>query len=507
MTAMQGALSAAERSMRSVFVGNIPYEATEEQLKDIFSEVGPVVSFRLVYDRETGKPKGYGFCEYKDQEMALSAMRNLNGYELNGRALRVDNAASEKSKEELKNLQASLGGPPVESPFGEEVTPDMAPERVAKIISSLPPEQLYGLMTEMKVCIENNPNEARTLLMQNPQLSYALLQAQVVMKIIEPEIAVAMLHGKSGPMGPIGLLPTPESNQGPVQNPPVRELAPPPNLNEVNNTFPNVSPRGPPGPPVQNNPNNQVPVGHRASGLSPQRPSLLGDRPPAMPAPPMPPMASPFPERGDPRGLGDHDLRAQPIIDHDMRPPPMLVGDKDMRQSMSDHDFRALNAPTGLPESRSYPDPRYRNAPGPGPEMMPSQRSPYDRSRPGPDGRPGFDGRVPMGMSPRTDDPRNQNLPPVNNPVPGRVPNPRMAAPNTGSPLVGTASPSAVSSPRPGNPLAAAAAAIAPHDQEKAALIMQVLQLSDQQIAMLPPEQRQSIMVLKEQIARSQQAT
>ena len=59
-----------DRSLRSVFVGNIPYEATEEQLKDIFSEVGSVVSFRLVYDRETGKPKGYGFCEYQDQDKA-----------------------------------------------------------------------------------------------------------------------------------------------------------------------------------------------------------------------------------------------------------------------------------------------------------------------------------------------------------------------------------------------------------------------------------------------------
>lgn len=58
---------------------------------------------RLVYDRETGKPKGYGFCEYQDQETALSAMRNLNGREFSGRALRVDNAASEKNKEELKS--------------------------------------------------------------------------------------------------------------------------------------------------------------------------------------------------------------------------------------------------------------------------------------------------------------------------------------------------------------------------------------------------------------------
>lgn len=61
------------------------------------------LNFRLVYDRETGKPKGYGFCEYQDQETALSAMRNLNGREFSGRALRVDNAASEKNKEELKS--------------------------------------------------------------------------------------------------------------------------------------------------------------------------------------------------------------------------------------------------------------------------------------------------------------------------------------------------------------------------------------------------------------------
>jgi len=54
----EGAASAIYKSVRSVFVGNIPYEATEEKLKDIFAEVGPVVSFKLVFDRVTGKPKG-----------------------------------------------------------------------------------------------------------------------------------------------------------------------------------------------------------------------------------------------------------------------------------------------------------------------------------------------------------------------------------------------------------------------------------------------------------------
>ena len=65
-----------------------------------------LASFKLVYDRETGKPKGYGFCEYKDQETALSAMRNLNGFEIAGRTLRVDNACTEKSRMEMQSLLA-----------------------------------------------------------------------------------------------------------------------------------------------------------------------------------------------------------------------------------------------------------------------------------------------------------------------------------------------------------------------------------------------------------------
>uniref|UniRef100_A0A4W3GWR3 Cleavage stimulation factor, 3' pre-RNA, subunit 2 n=1 Tax=Callorhinchus milii TaxID=7868 RepID=A0A4W3GWR3_CALMI len=152
------------------------------------SEVGPVLSFRLVYDRETGKPKGYGFCEYQDQETALSAMRNLNGREFNGRALRVDNAASEKNKEELKNL--GTAGPVMESPYGDAVSPEDAPESISRAVASLPPEQMFELMKQMKLCIQNSPQEARNMLLQNPQLAYALLQAQVVMRIVDPEIAM-----------------------------------------------------------------------------------------------------------------------------------------------------------------------------------------------------------------------------------------------------------------------------------------------------------------------------
>jgi len=192
-----------DKSVRSVFVGNIPYEATEEKLREIFTEVGPVVSFKLVYDRETGKPKGYGFCEFKDQETALSAMRNLNGFEIAGRTLRVDNACTEKSRMEIQSLMQETNST-TESPFGPPVDPERAPETISKTVASLPPEQMFQLMQQMKMCIQNNPQEARVMLAQNPQLAYALLQAQVVMRIIDPETAVEMLHKAAPQIPPVG---------------------------------------------------------------------------------------------------------------------------------------------------------------------------------------------------------------------------------------------------------------------------------------------------------------
>ncbi|PSN35046.1 Cleavage stimulation factor subunit 2 [Blattella germanica] len=284
--------SLMDKSLRSVFVGNIPYEATEEKLKDIFSEVGPVLSFKLVYDRETGKPKGYGFCEYKDQETALSAMRNLNGYEIGGRTLRVDNACTEKSRMEMQNL---LQGPVVENPYGEAVQADKAPEAISKAVASLPPEQMFELMKQMKLCVQNNPSEARAMLLQNPQLAYALLQAQVVMRIVDPHTAVSMLH-KVNPV-PTPLVPAAEKQPVPVQAP-----VPQPTPVPAPVTAP-VPPReeswaGPPPAPVPVAVPRAVPIA------------------PAAPAPAPTPFVAPDVDLRpvDPRlaRMGDQDLRVPP---------------------------------------------------------------------------------------------------------------------------------------------------------------------------------------------------
>ena len=91
------------------------------------------------------------------------------------------------------------------SPFGAPCEPGRAPDVVSKAVASLPPEQMFRLMQQMKMCIQNNPHEARTMLLQNPQLAYALLQAQVVMKIVDPETAVTMLHKTPAPVPPVGV--------------------------------------------------------------------------------------------------------------------------------------------------------------------------------------------------------------------------------------------------------------------------------------------------------------
>ncbi|KFM80687.1 Cleavage stimulation factor subunit 2, partial [Stegodyphus mimosarum] len=93
------------RSMRSVFIGNLPLDTTEDQLKEICSEIGPLINVKIFTDNDSNKPKVYGFCEYKDKEMAQSAVRNLDGYLLRNSPLRVHIASSEKSKEEMESLQ------------------------------------------------------------------------------------------------------------------------------------------------------------------------------------------------------------------------------------------------------------------------------------------------------------------------------------------------------------------------------------------------------------------
>ena len=77
--------------MKKIYVGNLPFSATEDEIKSTFGQHGTVHSVALINDRETGRPRGFGFIEVDDND--ISAMiQNLDGKELDGRALRVNEA-------------------------------------------------------------------------------------------------------------------------------------------------------------------------------------------------------------------------------------------------------------------------------------------------------------------------------------------------------------------------------------------------------------------------------
>ena len=75
-----------------LYVGNLNYSTSEESLKALFGQYGEVVSVNLITDRATGRPKGFGFIEMATDDGANAAKAALDGSELDGRTLKIDNA-------------------------------------------------------------------------------------------------------------------------------------------------------------------------------------------------------------------------------------------------------------------------------------------------------------------------------------------------------------------------------------------------------------------------------
>ncbi|KAI1279985.1 hinge domain of cleavage stimulation factor subunit 2-domain-containing protein [Xylaria sp. FL0933] len=197
---------------RVVFVGNIPYGLSEEQITDIFGTAGKVLNFRLVYDRETGRPKGFGFAEYPDADSAASAVRNLNDYEVMGRKLRVDystegrvdgddganapnNYGQTTNGVSHQTAQAQPTGSLPPLPPGKELPPGMnAADAISRTLNTLPPSQLLDILSQMKSLATTDPARATELLTQAPQLSYAIFQALLLMGLVSPEAIQSVLE-------------------------------------------------------------------------------------------------------------------------------------------------------------------------------------------------------------------------------------------------------------------------------------------------------------------------
>lgn len=82
--------------MKKLYVGNLPFSATEESLRELFEQHGPTVSVRVITDRETGRSRGFGFVEFENESNAEKALQALDGADMEGRSLRVNEAQDKR---------------------------------------------------------------------------------------------------------------------------------------------------------------------------------------------------------------------------------------------------------------------------------------------------------------------------------------------------------------------------------------------------------------------------
>jgi len=153
-----------------VFVGNIEYGTTDDMLRIIFSEIGKVLSVRMVIEKSTDKPKGYGFVEFEDSETVKNAILLMDGRIVNGREMRVKYSHNSQMTEPEP---MKMGSPP--------------PVPIHEVVNnSFSKGDMYDMVLQTKRMAENNPGLVRNLLKAYPKLAVAMLHMQVTIGMQPP---------------------------------------------------------------------------------------------------------------------------------------------------------------------------------------------------------------------------------------------------------------------------------------------------------------------------------
>lgn len=217
-----------------IFVGNLAFNTTEEQLHQVFSEVGRVIKVRMVTDQETGKPRGFAFVEFQDPQAALSAIRNMNDYELNGRRVRVNfsnsshlEALAGKLGMDLPNASSQQnsggggggGGGSNNNQQGKHGNQGGAGTAgVADALKGMSKGELYDVVQKLKEIADRDPEEARRILSGHPQLPEAILFCMSKLEMVQTPVAPTASIG--------GMLPPPSAVTAPIPAPPTRAADP-----------------------------------------------------------------------------------------------------------------------------------------------------------------------------------------------------------------------------------------------------------------------------------------
>jgi cold-inducible RNA-binding protein len=96
--------------MKKMYVGNIPYNASEEELRELFSEYGEIESLKIMKDQFTDRSKGFGFIEMANEEDAKKAIAALNGKDFKGKSLTVAEARPQQKRQGFTKRSGGYGG-------------------------------------------------------------------------------------------------------------------------------------------------------------------------------------------------------------------------------------------------------------------------------------------------------------------------------------------------------------------------------------------------------------
>lgn len=170
-----------------VFLGNIPFEADEKDMRAICELAGRVVEFRFVMDNKRHRHKGTGFCEYPDVDTAQAAIRNLNKYPIRGRELIVDWADNEmKSKSSLSKIlnldQFDQVGNRISGLMkrGEQEVQKIDPQdtgilgEVGQVVHQMSSMQCLYVVQELQRMMHQNPEGTKEYLKEHHLLAHAL---------------------------------------------------------------------------------------------------------------------------------------------------------------------------------------------------------------------------------------------------------------------------------------------------------------------------------------------
>jgi cleavage stimulation factor subunit 2 len=253
---------------------------SEEEIVHMLSSAGTVTKFRLMTNPDTGKPKGFGFADFSDADSAASAVRNLNDHEIQGRKIRVDwphNNEKDSVPQDYSQVNTNdmvgggPGGPPALPPLppGVDLPPNLkCADAISNTLKTLPPPQLLDILSQMKSLTMSDPETAKRLMKEAPQLAYAVFQALVLMNLVDPNVLATVVEQNmqaSSQQIPLQQQQPPPMPQQQQQPPPQYGYPPPPQMQ--NRTVPTPQQYAPPPP--------QVPQPQAPPGMSPEQRQML----------------------------------------------------------------------------------------------------------------------------------------------------------------------------------------------------------------------------------------